>query len=114
MIVRPLAAFALATLSIFSAVSPALAGGIEPTGRTAYIKLGDLDLTSEAGQQKLQHRVRYAVKNVCSTGSADLASRAEARACSDTTMERTMPEVKRLIAAAETSKAQYAMVQADR
>lgn len=52
---------ALASIALFSA-APATAD----SPRQEHVAYGDLDLTSEAGQNTLNKRIRSAVKRVCS------------------------------------------------
>ena len=74
----------LATLLAFSA-TPALAQPAAST--TSIVQTADLDLSSQAGQRALEHRLGQAVKEVCGNASpSDLAGQNEVRRCRVDTM----------------------------
>jgi len=71
---------AMAAAAAIKAV-PALA---EPTPaqNVSIVQTGDLDLTTEAGRQALDHRLVVAAREVCGTASdVDLVGQNQARAC---------------------------------
>ena len=70
---------ALATAAAFKAV-PAFA---EPAVQNvSIVQTGDLDLTTRAGRQALDHRLVTAAYEVCGTASdADLVGKNQAREC---------------------------------
>lgn len=91
----------LAVLLAFSA-TPALAEG--PVLATATVKTADLDLSSQAGQQVLDHRLARAVKEVCGIASdVDVAGKNEVRRCRVETLAGLSAERDQRIAAASGS-----------
>lgn len=69
MTIRALAAVALAAISTFSAVGPAVAAEPGYVSRSVTVRTGDLNLSTEAGLSALNNRVAVAVHKVC--GAAD-------------------------------------------
>jgi UrcA family protein len=80
------ARLAMAILLASCAVgAPAYATGRDANALpTQNVRYGDLDLSSEHGQQVLQRRVRWAVKAVCESKSGNLTSKALDRQCQKT------------------------------
>jgi UrcA family protein len=71
---------ALATAAVIKAV-PALAEPA-PAQNVSIVRTADLDLTTKAGRQALDHRLVVAAYEVCGTASdADLVGKNQARAC---------------------------------
>jgi UrcA family protein len=71
---------ALATAAIIKAV-PAIAEPA-PAQNVSIVQTGDLDLTTSAGQQVLNHRLVIAAYDVCGTASdVDLVGKNKAREC---------------------------------
>lgn len=69
---------ALATGAIIKA-APALA---EPTQAVSVVRTADLDLSTTAGREALDHRLVLAAYDVCGTASdVDLAGKNAVRAC---------------------------------
>jgi UrcA family protein len=69
----------LATLLAFTA-TPALAE--PPVTVTSIVQTADLDLSSQAGQRALNHRLSLAAIEVCGTASdADIAGKNDVRQC---------------------------------
>jgi UrcA family protein len=71
---------AMATAAAIKAV-PALAEPA-PAQNVSIVQTGDLDLTTEAGRQALDHRLIVAAREVCGNASdVDLVGQNQARAC---------------------------------
>ena len=88
----------LATLLAFTA-TPALAE--PPAIATATVQTADLDLSSQAGREALDHRLNVAVKDVCGTASdSDLAGKNDVRRCRADTLANLASERDQRIAAA--------------
>jgi UrcA family protein len=69
----------IATLLAFT-VTPALAE--PPVTVTSIVQTADLDLSSQAGQRALEHRLSLAAKEVCGTASdVDIAGKNDVRQC---------------------------------
>ena len=91
----------LATLLAFTA-TPALAE--PPVIATATVQTADLDLSSQAGQKALDHRLSQAVKEVCGTASdVDIAGKNEVRRCRVDTLANLSAERNQRIAAASSA-----------
>jgi UrcA family protein len=72
--------FAAATLAAAITASPVFAKPISPEVR--IVTYADLDLSSAAGRNRLEHRIQAAVRDVCGeAASFDLARRHAVRAC---------------------------------
>ena len=88
----------LATLLAFTA-TPALAG--PPVTISTTVQTADLDLSSQAGQQALSHRLTLAAKEVCGIASdADVAGKNDVRRCRAETLANLASERDQRIAAA--------------
>jgi UrcA family protein len=88
----------LATLLAFSA-TPALAQ--PPVTTTSVVQTADLDLSSQAGQRALDHRLTLAVNDVCGTASdVDIAGKNEVRRCRADTLASLSAERDQRVAAA--------------
>ena len=69
--------------------SPAVAGPIEPPSRT--VRLGDLDLSTEAGRIRLDRRIVAAARNVCGRAwPMDPDAVADMRKCRSETFARVV------------------------
>ena len=91
----------LATLLAFTA-TPALAE--PPVIASVTVQTADLDLSSQSGQQALDHRLSQAVKEVCGTASdVDIAGKNEVRRCRVDTLANLSAERDQRIAAASGS-----------
>jgi UrcA family protein len=96
----------LATLLAFTA-TPALAE--PPVIATATVQTADLDLSSQAGRQALDHRLSQAVKEVCGTASdVDIAGKNDVRRCRVETLANLSAERDQRIAAAAGSPIEVA------
>jgi UrcA family protein len=72
--------FAAATLAAAITASPVFAKPITPEVRV--VAYADLDLSTAAGRNRLEHRIRNAVRDVCGDASGvDLARRQAVRDC---------------------------------
>lgn len=91
----------LATLLAFTA-TPAFA---EPVAiATATVQTADLDLSSQAGREALDHRLNQAVKDVCGAASdADISGKNDVRRCRVETLASLSAERDQRIAAASGS-----------
>lgn len=91
----------LASLLAFSA-TPALAE--PPAIATTIVQTADLDLSSQAGQRALDHRLSQAVKDVCGIAfDVDLAGKNDVRRCRVETLASLSAERDQRIAAASGS-----------
>jgi len=91
----------LASLLIFTAV-PAFAEA--PAIATMTVQTADLDLSSQAGQRALDHRLNQAVKDVCGTAyDVDLAGQNDVRRCRVETLANLSAERDQRIAAVSGS-----------
>ncbi len=90
----------LATLLAFTA-TPALA---EPAAFvSSTVQTADLDLSTDAGQSKLDRRLSIAAKEVCGTASpSDLAGQNNVVQCRKDTLARVSGERDQRIAAASS------------
>lgn len=68
---------AIAALALTAAAVPAHA----ESAPSISIRFGDLDLSSAAGQARLDGRINSAVNRACLTGSRDLAATGAERSC---------------------------------
>ena len=92
------AAFTAATLS----VSPALASTNSDDVRVAEVRIGDLDLSQSADQQRLTDRIARAARSVCSTGLRSLAARAAEGECVALAVNAAAPDAQSAIARASS------------
>ena len=96
----------LATLLAFSA-TPALAE--PPVVATSVVQTADLDLSSEAGQRALDHRLSVAAKEVCGIASdVDVAGKNDVRRCRTETLAGLSAARDQRIAAASGSPIEVA------
>jgi UrcA family protein len=96
----------LATLLTFSA-TPALAQ--PPVTVSTTVRTADLDLSSAAGQQALNHRLTIAAKEVCGSASdVDVAGKNEVRRCRHDTLANLSADRDQRIAAASNQPIEVA------
>ena len=96
----------LATLLAFTA-TPALAE--PPAIAISTVQTADLDLSSQAGQRALDHRLSLAVKEVCGTASdVDVAGKNDVRHCRADTLGKVASERDQRIAAASNQPIEVA------
>jgi UrcA family protein len=96
----------LATLLAFTA-TPALAE--PPVTVSTIVQTADLDLSSQAGQRALDHRLTLAAKEVCGSASdVDLAGKNEVRRCRAETLANLSGERDQRIAAASNQPIEVA------
>jgi len=96
----------LATLLAFTA-TPALAE--PPVTVSTTVQTADLDLSSQAGQQALNHRLALAAKEVCGTASdVDVAGKNDVRRCRTETLASLASERDQRIAAASNQPIEVA------
>jgi UrcA family protein len=85
----------LTVASSLLATAPAMADW-----KTKQVRHADLDLSSPAGRERLQLRIKQAVKQVCgSPRSFTITERQDQRACEQDAIKRAAPEGERIIAA---------------
>ena len=85
----------LTVASTLVAAAPATAGWTSKNVRYA-----DLDLSTDAGRDHLQMRIKQAVKQVCGAPRAfTLSERADQRLCEKDSLLRAAPEGERIITA---------------
>jgi len=96
----------IATLLAFTA-TPALAE--PPVTVTSTVQTADLDLSSQAGQRALNHRLSIAAKEVCGTASdVDVAGKNDVRRCREETLARVAGDRDQRIAAASNEPIEVA------
>ncbi len=96
----------LATLLAFTA-TPALAES--PAYVSSTVQVADLDLSTEAGQRKLDRRLTLAAKEVCGTASViDPASQNDVRKCRKETLANLRDERDQRIATASNQPIEVA------
>lgn len=85
----------LTVASSLIAAAPAMADM-----KTTEVRHADLDLSSPAGRDRLQLRIKQAVKQVCgSPRGFTIKERQDQRACERDALTRAAPEGERIIAA---------------
>lgn len=90
--------FLIASLLAFTA-APALAEPPAPV--SSIVPIADLDLSTEAGQRKLDRRLSIAAREVCVTASpADLEGQNDVNRCFKYTLARLADERDQRVAAA--------------
>ena len=88
---------ALATAAVIKA-APVLADPA-PAQNISIVQTADLDLTTAAGRQSLDHRLVTAAYEVCGTASdADLVGQNQARACRADVLSSARAEIGQLAA----------------
>jgi UrcA family protein len=96
----------IATLLAFTA-TPALAE--PPVAVSMTVQTADLDLSSQAGQRALDHRLSIAAKEVCGTASdVDVVGKNEVRRCRTETLANLASERDQRIADASNSPIEVA------
>lgn len=65
--------------------------------KTAIVKTHGLNLATLDGQQRLDKRVQYAARTVCTTGDPSLAMQAKERACYDDVLKSAKVQMAALI-----------------
>lgn len=85
----------LTVASSLLATAPAMADT-----KTKAVRYADLDLSSPAGRERLQMRIKQAVKQVCgSPRGFTIEERLDQRMCEQDAIKRAVPEGERIIAA---------------
>lgn len=85
----------LTVASSLLATAPAMADT-----KTKQVRHADLDLSSPAGRDRLQMRIKQAVKHVCGSPRAfTIEERQDKRSCEQDAFKRAVPEGERIIAA---------------
>ena len=98
-------AISIALLAASLYVVPAFAQDNPPPERSRVVSFADLDLASEAGQSKLDRRIRAAAKEVCGTASdADVEGKNDIRDCRADTYSQASRQVAVAIASAQKSQ----------
>ena len=93
-------ALSCAAAAVMAVSAPAVAGV-----KTKPVYYNDLDLSSTAGQQRLQTRVKYAVRQVCGSPRAfGLAEKADLKRCEANAMAKAMPKAEQTIARYKDAK----------
>lgn len=96
----------LATLLAFAA-TPALAE--PPASVSSIVQVADLNLSTEAGQRKLDRRLSQAAKEVCGTASnIDPAGQNDVRKCRKETLANLRDDRDQRIAAASNQPIEVA------
>ena len=90
-----IAVSAFATAAVIRAV-PALSDPL-PAQNVSVVHTSDLDLSSKAGRDTLDHRLIIAASEVCGTASAaDLAGKNKVRACRADTLAKAREQSEQL------------------
>jgi UrcA family protein len=90
--IRIVIASALITAAALKAV-PALAETSAARVDVSIVHTADLDLSSEAGKRRLEHRLANAAREVCGTASdVDLQGRNDVRACRSDVLAKARSE----------------------
>ena len=85
----------LTVASSLLATAPAMADT-----KTKQVRHADLDLSSSAGQERLQTRIKQAVKQVCgSPRGFTMKERQDQRSCEENALKQAVPQGERIIAA---------------
>lgn len=87
-------------LALTLGAAPALAA---PTSDapTASVRIDDLNLSTEQGQQRLDVRIKKAARTVCYSGLRGLAAQAREAQCIDSALAVVQPEAARAVAQAQ-------------
>ena len=87
----------LFALALIASAAPAPAA--EPVTATSIVHTADLDLSSPAGQQKLDQRIAQAAREVCGTASpTDLEGYKGVRHCREQTVAAAVAQREQLLA----------------
>ena len=87
----------LFALALIASAAPARAA--EPATATSIVHTADLDLSSPAGQQKLDQRIAQAAREVCGTASpVDLEGYKGVRHCREQTVAAAVAQREQLLA----------------
>ncbi len=98
------------TLALAAGLLAATAPAFAET-RVAEVRVNDLNLASESGQQTLEDRIERAIKNVCrSNGSRELSERRSERRCEAVARTSATSQAQDRIAAYEPKKPRIAAV----
>lgn len=68
---------------------------------SAEVRIGDLDLTTAQGQQRLETRVKSAARSLCGTGTRGLADIERRSRCIAAALSNARPQAERAIARAQ-------------
>jgi UrcA family protein len=80
--------------------APTLAQPAKPELNVSYVHTADLDLSTAAGRQALDHRLVVAAREVCGTASdADLVGKNDVRKCRVQTLARAQADRDSVLAA---------------
>jgi UrcA family protein len=90
---------AILALSIALAGTPALAAPAMDH-QTTLVRVGDLNLASTEGRDRLDSRLRNAARRICSTGGRGVTERKMEADCTATALATVKPQVDRVIAQA--------------
>ena len=100
---RNISLFALTLIASAATVTPTVAQAFEPVTVTSIVRTADLDLSSPAGQQELDRRIAFAVREVCGTASdVDLEGKNAVRHCREQTIAQAAVEREQMLAAAKS------------
>lgn len=103
---------AILALSLAFAGTPAVAAADEGS---AIVRTGDLDLTTAAGRQTLDQRVKNAAQRLCRSGGRGLTERSLELECVEQVIAGNQPKTDRAIAEARgESRLALLMVRAAR
>lgn len=86
--------------------APAFAEGLPSDQNISLVRTADLDLGTESGQRKLDHRLANAAREVCGEASdVDVAGKNEVRRCRDETLAKVKSQRDSMFAAARRGAA---------
>ncbi len=94
----------IAIAAITTAIAAPAAAQDASENVTITVQTNDLDLTSQADQQRLDNRVETAIRRACRSGGRDLASRQVETACRASLTDAANPRVELAIADANTTR----------
>ena len=76
--------------------------------RAISVETSDLNLTTEAGQHRLERRINTAVRAACRTGGRDLNSRLIENECRETALTQAKAKADRAVVMAKATAVRYA------
>ena len=77
-------------------------------GRTISVETSDLNLTTQAGQERLDRRINIAVRAACRTNARDLNSRLIENECREMALAEAKAKADRAVAMAKATAVRYA------
>ena len=103
----------LKTFALAALIATSTVAGATDTVPNYSVKTSDLDLTTEAGIARLDARVEYAAKAMCSSGRRDVASQRIEAECRSDVIDSNRRMVQLAIAKAKADKVRFAATAAN-